>query len=141
MRRKLLLATVPVILLTMIMAQAVPAGMFRNTFVPEAELLMNGRIAKVTAEIECTAGEQVLVNVVLTQQSSLTMGRGAGRAHCQGEHETLFIPILVFAERGRSFEHGNATASGLAETRHHGVRTDLRQWQPGDGITLVSPGY
>jgi hypothetical protein len=141
MKRKRLFIVGIASLLTLLMVQTAFGVIARNTFVPEAESMVNGRIAKVTAEIECTAGEQVLVNVVLTQQSSLTMGRGAGRAHCQGEHETLFIPILVFAERGRSFEHGNATASGLAETRHHGVRTDLRQWQPGDGITLVSPGY
>ena len=125
-------------LLTLLVAQSAFGFMFRNTFVPDGNLYFDGRVAMITAEIECTAGETVRVEATLTQGETRAIGRGVSRALCEGEgeHNTVFIPIRIVAERGYYFEPGEAEATGLAMTVYNDARTDVRQWKPANPLTL-----
>jgi hypothetical protein len=152
MSRKVLLIVVPLLLLTMVVAQFASARMFRNTFHPEGDPIGNislgGRIVDVIAVIECTAGERITVEVILSQGSEdfddlenaaeppNALGRGRANSVCEGEGNEQFIPVRVIAQGRETFVPGPATASGVAVTSDRGQKTDVRQWQPGDGITL-----
>lgn len=146
MFRKVLLVVVPLILLTLFMAQLTSARMFRNTFDPEASLSGGGRFVELVAEIECTAGERVTIEATLSQGSQdfdalgvdapNALGHGKVHATCEGEGQQQNIPIRVVAQGKETFVAGPATASGLAITTDRGQRTDVRQWQPAAGITI-----
>jgi hypothetical protein len=150
MFRKVLVVLLPLLLLTLILTQLTSARMFRNTFHPDSaavgEISHGGRFVDVIAEIACTPGERVRVEVTLSQGSrdfqdpdaewSSALGHGRAQANCEGEHNTLFIPVRVVAQGRDTFVAGPATGSGLAITTHRGQRTDVRQWQPAAGITL-----
>jgi hypothetical protein len=146
MSRRILVVLVPLILLSMVFAHLTSARAFRNTFEHDAYLNHGGRFVDVVAEIQCTTGERVTVEVTLSQGSQdfeefeadwpSALGHGRAHAICEGEGNTQFIPVRVIAQGRDTFVEGPATASGLATTMHRGQRTDVRQWQPAAGITI-----
>jgi hypothetical protein len=150
MFRKLLVVLLPLLLLTLLLTQLTSARMFRNTFHPDSaavgQISQGGRFVDVIAEIECTPGERVRVEVTLSQGSRdfeeletdwpSALGHGRAHATCEGEGNTQHIPVRVIAQGRDTFVAGPATGSGLAITTHRGQRTDVRQWQPALGITL-----
>jgi hypothetical protein len=149
MFRKLIIVAVPLMVLVLVLTQATSARMFRNFFAPEndaiGEISHGGRFVEVVALIECTEGERLSVDVTLSQGSeelgddaSNALGRGHGFAICDGEGDLTEVPVRVIAQGRETFVEGTARATGLAITTERGQRTDVRQWQPGAGIELVS---
>lgn len=150
MTRKLLLVVVPLMLLVLVLTQATSARMFRNFFEPEGaatgQISHGGRFVEVDARIECTEGERVSVEVILSQGSEEfeeldpdfpnALGRGHAFANCDGEGALQSIPVRVVAHGRERFVEGPATGTGIAVTTYRGQRTDVRQWQPDAGVEL-----
>lgn len=147
MYRRIIVAGAIIGLLGILLFQSVSGFIGRNTFDPDATLHRNGRMMWVTAQITCTQGEQLSVEVRVSQeQGELEDQVGAlaeGRANtiCESDDpldEETFQEVTILATaRGRErFIEGPAVATGLAITRERGQVTGVRQWQPEDGIVL-----
>ena len=117
-----------------LLATPAPAGasMTSNTIGATGTLGPLGRTATVTALIECTAGQTVIVRVTLTQDRAI--GTGVARGTCTG---TLTeYPVRVTAQGAAAFAAGPAQACAMAINRDGGQVVDTRQWCRANPVQL-----
>jgi alpha-tubulin suppressor-like RCC1 family protein len=82
--------------------------------VDPAATLRNGRVAEVTALIDCEDGENAHITLTLDQGAA----RGTGHAHARCEDRLVRVPMSVAAEGPSGFEPGTATANVEATGTH-----------------------
>lgn len=150
MTRKLVLTGAIFGLLALILFQSVSGFIGRNTFNDTGYIDRSGRLIWVTAEITCTRGERLDVEARLSQERVKDNGtrvgafaEGRAQAVCTSDdpdNEENFqeVKILAVTRGWETFVPGQVVATGLATTRERGRVTGVRQWQPDDGIELVS---
>ena len=92
--------------------------------VDPAATLRNGRIAEVTALINCDAGDQA--HIVLTLDQGASSGTGHADAACDGR--LLQVPMNVPAQGPSGFQAGTATAHVEAIVRREGAILDDTHW-------------
>ncbi len=92
--------------------------------VDPAGTLRNGRIAEVTALINCEAGDQA--HIILTLEQAGSSGTGHSEAHCDGR--LLEAPMNVPAQGPSGFQPGTATAQVEAIVRSGGAIVDDTHW-------------
>jgi alpha-tubulin suppressor-like RCC1 family protein len=97
---------------------------FRFNIGPAVELGGHGRVATVTALVNCEEGDQVQVRVSLTQGS--TVGHGDGIGACTGGLEGYEVTVPA---QGRAFfTTGPAHAEADAIVRSRGAVVDEQEW-------------
>jgi hypothetical protein len=97
---------------------------FRFNIDPVVDLGGHGRVATVTALVNCAEGDQVQVRVSLTQGS--TVGYGVGIGACTGGLEGY--EVTVPAHGRASFTTGPAHAEADAIVRSDGAVVDEQAW-------------
>jgi hypothetical protein len=97
---------------------------FRFNIDPAVELAGHGRVATVTALVNCEEGDQVQVRVSVTQGS--TVGHGVGLGACTGGLEGYEVTVPA---QGRAFfTTGPAHAEADAIVRSRGTVVDEQAW-------------
>jgi hypothetical protein len=99
------------------------------------QLSLNGRHVSVEGRVACDEGEQVRLDVTVTQASSGAVGTGHTRAFCTGAAQDWIA--LAVAKGATKFAAGAAEACAVAETRLKGKTTDTHSWCA--DVTLVTP--
>jgi alpha-tubulin suppressor-like RCC1 family protein len=97
---------------------------FRFNVDPNVALKGHGRVAVVTALVNCPAGDKVHVRVELTQDG--TFGQGHAVRACTGGLERY--PVTVPAHGWAGFEPGPAQAAAEAVVRDRGQVTETQAW-------------
>jgi hypothetical protein len=92
--------------------------------VDPAATLRNGRIAEVTALLNCEAGAQA--HIVLTLEQGGSSGTGHAEAAC--ESQLIQVPVTVPAQGSSGFQAGTATAHVEAIVRGKGEILDDTHW-------------
>jgi hypothetical protein len=139
--RKALMIGLTVGVLALLTLQSTFAVFGRNTFHQDAYLDTHGRHVWVTAQIACTEGERLSIDVMLTQDSTNAIGYGKAQTFCDDvdfDDQDAFqeVPVRVVARGRATFEPGHVVATGFASTIDRGRVTDTTQWQPADGLTI-----
>lgn len=119
-------AMIITLVISLLVAGPVVARLSSNTIDPIAILSSNNRQVLVTGPIDCTKGEKLSLEVVLTQRETNAIAKGTLETACTGDIQKW--EINTRAEDGTTFKDGNATAWALATTRNHGKITDIDQW-------------
>ena len=90
---------------------------------PAAEL-RNGRVAEITALVNCESGDEV--HVLLTLEQGTAGGGGEAGARCEGR--LLRVPMTVPAHGPFGFQPGAATAHLEAIVRSRGAIVEDTHW-------------
>jgi hypothetical protein len=93
-----------------------------------AALQLGGTVAVVTGSMECTAGDAVIVTVMIVQTKGqlFTEGiAGSGFVTCTGGQQlwTVFVPVFI----GGAFKHGKASSFSYALDFTDVMRQDADQ--------------
>lgn len=105
-----------------------------NTIDAVAFVADAGRLLVVTGPITCTAGEQGILRVTVTQRETGALAEGQTLVVCNGGPQEWEVNAAI---QGRqSFQVGSAIAVASARTRARGDTTDAHQWLV--PITLVA---
>jgi alpha-tubulin suppressor-like RCC1 family protein len=103
----------------------VEVASFRFNIAQSAELQNGkGRVARVTALMNCPEGAQVHVEITLTQDG--VTGHGHGNGKCTGLLEEYEVTVPAHGRNG--FEPGAAVASADAVVKDHGRIVDTQEW-------------
>ena len=105
-------------------AFALPVPSFIFNVDPKVVLNGSARVATVTALVNCPVGQQVHIDIGLTQGSA--SGRGHAVGICQGALERY--PVVVPSQGAQGFAEGRAQAAADASVREHGAATDTEHW-------------
>ena len=97
---------------------------FRFNIAEAAELDGRGRVARVTALMNCPEGAQVEVAITVTQDGVSGQGHAVGK--CTGALEEY--PVTVAALGRHGFEPGAAVATADAVVRHRGQTVETQEW-------------
>ena len=98
---------------------------FRFNIAQSAELQNGkGRVARVTALMNCPEGAQVHVEITLTQDGVKGHGHGSGK--CTGLLEEYEVTVPAHGRNG--FEPGAAVASADAVVKDRGRIVDTQEW-------------
>jgi len=89
-----------------------------------AGTLRNGRIAEVTALVNCEAGAQA--HIILTLEQGTASGTGHAEAKC--ESRLIQVPMTVPAQGPSGFQAGTTTAHVEAIVRSEGAIFDDTHW-------------
>ncbi|HXF63825.1 MAG TPA: hypothetical protein VNK95_19535, partial [Caldilineaceae bacterium] len=90
------------------------------------KISLNYRHVTAAGRIHCTAGEQVRLDVTITQETTGAQATGHSQHFCTGEVQTWTAKAVA---RGATvFELGAAEACAIAVTRLHGKVTDAFSW-------------
>jgi len=103
---------------------ALPVPSFTFNIDPNVTLKNNQRVAVVNALANCPAGDQVHLEVQLTQGGSF--GQGHGEGTCTGALSNY--PVTVPAHGPAGFQPGAAEAQADAVVRDHGKVVDTEEW-------------
>jgi len=103
---------------------AMPVPSFTFNIDPNVVLNNNQRVAVVTALANCPAGDQVHLEVQLTQGG--TFGQGHAEGTCTGGLNGY--PVTVPAHGSAGFQTGAALAQADAVVRDHGKVVDTQEW-------------
>lgn len=112
--------------ISLLVAGPVVARLSSNTIDPIVTLSSNNRQVLVTGPIDCTKGEKLSLDVILTQRDTSALAKGKLETTCTGDIQKW--KINTKAEYGTKLKEGTATAWALATTRNHGKITDVDQW-------------
>jgi alpha-tubulin suppressor-like RCC1 family protein len=107
---------------------------FRFNIAESAKLDGRGRVARVTALMNCPEGAQVEVAITVTQDGVSGAGNGIGK--CTGALEEY--PVAVPALGRHGFEPGTAVATADAVVRHRGQTVETQEWTR-DVALVVEP--
>ena len=110
------------------------ARIMNNTIDALAIVADGGRHLVVTGPITCTAGEQSILRVTVTQRATGAIAEGQTLVVCSGAAQEWEAHAAI---QGRqSFQLGSAVAVASARTTTRGDTTDAHQWLV--PITLVA---
>jgi hypothetical protein len=109
---------------TQIVLTATEVPSFRFNIDPSVTVGAQGRVATVTALVNCPAGDLVQVRVSLTQ--SAVSGHGVGFGRCTGA--IAQIPVTVAAAGRTGFTAGTAQAEADAVVRDGNDVVDTPEW-------------
>jgi len=121
-----LTCTLLALVLNVITAPPIFAGVSLNTIDAVAHQTENGRQVVVTGPIVCTAGEGVMLRVTVTQRSSGAVGQSHTRFTCTGALQQW--EVWITRDKKAAFAYGVATAVAFARTTAQGTPTDAHQW-------------
>jgi alpha-tubulin suppressor-like RCC1 family protein len=107
---------------TRLTATTVPSFAFNID--PDVVLAANGRVATVTALVNCPEGQQVQVRASLTQDG--VFGQGVGVGFCTGGLERYEVTVPAHGRAG--FVEGPAQGEADAIVRSRGIVTDTQEW-------------
>lgn len=97
---------------------------FRFNIDPSVTIGAQGRVATVTALVNCPAGDLVQVQVSLTQGA--VSGNGVGFGHCTGAITQISAKVVAAGKTG--FTEGPADAKADAVVRHGNDVVDTPEW-------------
>ena len=103
---------------------AVEVPSFRFNVDPDVTLAAHGRIAIVTALVNCPADAHAYVTVELTRGTVTGIGRTV--AHCTGALDR--VPVRVHARGRTGFDAGPGEAVAGAVVRHRGHDLETQEW-------------
>jgi hypothetical protein len=103
-------------------AVAVPS--FTLNINPNVTLERNDRISNVTVLATCEAGQQLHVEVTLTQGAA--SGFGVGQGQCTGGLEAYLVTVP--AQGNDPFAEGSAQVEAAALIRDRGLVVDTQEW-------------
>ena len=110
------------------------ARIVRNTIDPVASVSEHGRCLALTGPLQVTAGERVVLRVMVSQRTTGAVAEGENLFKGNGNEEQWAVKARTFGRQ--RFEPGSATATALALTIARGGEvTDSHQWLV--DITLV----
>jgi hypothetical protein len=124
--KRLKIATIVVVIISLLMAGPVLARIAANTIDDTVTLSPNNRQVLVTGPITCTQGEKLTIDVVVVQRSTGAVVKGSFRDLCTGEAQNWEVNANTMGSN--TFEEGPAIAWAVATTRNNEVITDAAQW-------------
>ena len=126
--RRLKMAIIVAVIISSLMTGPVLAKLALNTIDDNVILSSNDRQLLVTGPIACTQGEQVTIDIVVTQRSTGAIAKGSFRDFCVGENTIQNWQVNANTVGSNTFEEGTALTWAVATTRDHNTVTDVRQW-------------
>ena len=105
-------------------AFALPVPSFTFNVDPNVTLNGTGQVATVTALVNCPAGQQVRIEIGLTQGNASGQGRVVGVCHGGLER----YPVMVPSQGPDRFAPGPAQAKADASVRDQATVTDTEHW-------------
>lgn len=128
-RFKLVMVSIAIIAL---LTTGVFARLSSNTIDPIVKFAPNNKILVATGPIECTKGENLSLEVIVTQRENAAIARGKLETTCTGAIQQWEVNTKPESK----FKTGTATAWALAITRDNKKITDVDQWSK--EVTIVS---